>query len=572
MSRIIPEAALQQHIAVLGKNGSGKTYAAKVAIVEPLLEQHRLTVVVDPTGAWWGLRSSRDGKGAGFSVLVLGGDHADLPLTPNGGAAVARLVTEQRVSLVADTSLMGVGERTRWFIDFAETLFRTSKSPVHLVLDEAHNFAPQGGGAVKDPMLGKMLHAANQLAAGGRLRGIRLTMITQRPQKLHKDMLTSADALIAMRVLHPLDRGAVKDWIDGCGDPAKGKEVLDSLASLQRGEGWVWYPEAKPGFLERMKFPAIKTFDSSATPAHGEARATPKGAATIDLTEIRAALADAVKEAEANDPKILRARIVQLEREAAKTPVAAPPDEKLLDEWWGKGHASGMATARDTYLGRFQQAIDAAVKIRDQLAKDLNPPGAVPRPAPAQIARPAHKQAQRELNTQVTRTMDGLTSPQQRVLDALAWWESIGVDGPDKGQVGFIAGYRVGKNVGGTFGNILGQLRSTGLIGYPAPNAATLTAEGRKIARQPAEAPTTEALQRAIHDRLDSPESRVLSALIDAYPEDLTKQECGARSGYTVGENVGGTFGNILGRLRSLGLIEYPSPGRVVALPVLFIQ
>lgn len=37
MKHPIPEAALSQNIAVLGKNGSGKTFAAKVAIVEPLL-------------------------------------------------------------------------------------------------------------------------------------------------------------------------------------------------------------------------------------------------------------------------------------------------------------------------------------------------------------------------------------------------------------------------------------------------------------------------------------------------------------------------------------------------------
>jgi DNA helicase HerA-like ATPase len=69
---IIPEAALQQHIAVLGKTGSGKSFAAKAAIVEPLLERGRRVGVIDPTGAWWGLRSSRDGKGAGFPILVLG--------------------------------------------------------------------------------------------------------------------------------------------------------------------------------------------------------------------------------------------------------------------------------------------------------------------------------------------------------------------------------------------------------------------------------------------------------------------------------------------------------------------
>jgi hypothetical protein len=64
----------------------------------------------------------------------------------------------------------------------------------------------------------------------------------------------------------------------------------------------------------------------------------------------------------------------------------------------------------------------------------------------------------------------------------------------------------------------------------------------------------------------------VLKALIDAYPNAITKQDCGARSGYTVGDSVGGTFGNILGRLRSLGLLDYPAPGQVVALPVLFLE
>jgi DNA helicase HerA-like ATPase len=155
---VLPEAALHQNIAVLGKNGSGKTYAAKGSIVEPLLAQGRRVGIVDPTGAWWGLRSSSDGKGPGFSMLVLGGDHGDLPLPPNGGAAVARLLVEQGVNLVADTSQLTVGERTRWFTEFAGTLYRANKTPLHLILDEAHNFAPQG--KVPDPDAGKMLHAA----------------------------------------------------------------------------------------------------------------------------------------------------------------------------------------------------------------------------------------------------------------------------------------------------------------------------------------------------------------------------------------------------------------------------
>jgi hypothetical protein len=138
--------------------------------------------------------------------------------------------------------------------------------------------------------------------------------------------------------------------------------------------------------------------------------------------------------------------------------------------------------------------------------------------------------------------------------------------------VGFLAGYRVGKNVGGTFGNVLGQLRSMGLIDYPSPGSASLTDLGRAAARSPERSLTTDALQAAILARLDGPEGRVLRVLIDSYPDALSKAECGARAGYTVGDNVGGTFGNILGRLRSLGLADYPAPGRVVATPILFLR
>lgn len=340
---ILPPEALAQHIAILGKTGSGKTTTAKSVVVEPMLAEGRRVAVVDPTSAWWGLRTSRDGKGPGFPVLVLGGDHGDLPLPALGGAAVARLLVDQGVSLVADTSLLTVGERTRWFIDFAGTLYRLNRAPLHLVLDEAHVFAPQG--KVPDPDTGKMLHAANQLAAGGRSRGIRMTMITQRPAKLHKDTLTCADTLIAMRALAPHDRQAVKDWIDGCGDVAQGRAVLDSLAGLSRGEGWVWFPEG--GLLRQVKFPPIRTFDSSATPTDGHAATTPKGAAEIDLTEIKSALADAVKEAEANDPRRLRARIAELERlnSGRKTEVDPEAIAKAEQRAYASGLTAGAAQA-----------------------------------------------------------------------------------------------------------------------------------------------------------------------------------------------------------------------------------
>ncbi len=76
---MIPSAALLQHVAILGKTGSGKTYTAK-GLVEGVIDDKRRLAVVDPTGAWWGLRSSADGKAPGYPVIVLGGHHADAPL------------------------------------------------------------------------------------------------------------------------------------------------------------------------------------------------------------------------------------------------------------------------------------------------------------------------------------------------------------------------------------------------------------------------------------------------------------------------------------------------------------
>lgn len=569
----LPEAALQQHIAVLGKTGSGKTFAAKAVIVEPLLSAGRRVGIVDPTDAWWGLRSSRDGKGAGFPMLVLGGDHGDLPLPAAGGAAVARLLVEQGVNLVASTKHLTVGERTRWFIDFAGTLSRLNRAPLHLVIDEAHNFAPQG--KVPDPDTGRMLHAANTLASGGRSIGVRLVMITQRPQKLHKDALTSADTLIAMRVLAPHDRLAVEDWIKGCGDISTGKEVLNSLAGLKRGEGWVWYPEG--GHLARTRFPEIRTFDSSATPTDGHAVKAPKAAAEIDLTEINKALAEAVREAEANDPKRLRARIAELEREAKRQPAAstgAGKAELVAEYTRGQedGFEAGRAAGWRQALTAVQPAVDRLGTLRSALEEQLDAFGqdiarliaSAPKASPAP-ARPPSVPVRQMPGTRRARAAGGkghpeLSGPQQRILDAAAFLEdTLGARVPNVVQLALFAGQSAS---GGYWRANIGRCRSLGLI-----EGTSLTEAGRAAA-QPSTIQTAEQLHEHVFTNLlEGAQKPILKALIDAYPEGLSAEELGRRCNL---EPVGGYWRANIGRLRSLGLVT--KRGLIAALPVLFLE
>jgi hypothetical protein len=136
-----------------------------------------------------------------------------------------------------------VGERTRWFIDFAARS-PTNKAPLHLVLDEAHNFAPQG--KVMDPDAGKMLHAANrwQRRALARHPARHDHPAPAEAAQGHADERRHADRHARARAARPRGRRGLDQ---GLRRSAQGKEVLNSLASLQRGEGWVWYPEG--GFL-----------------------------------------------------------------------------------------------------------------------------------------------------------------------------------------------------------------------------------------------------------------------------------------------------------------------------------
>lgn len=514
----LPAMALDQHIAILGKTGSGKTWAAKV-IVEHVLRSHRQACIIDPTGAWWGLRLTADGKGRGLDVVLLGGEHADIPLAARSGAAVARLVTEQGANVVIDTSGFTVGEYTRWFIDFAGTLYTTLRNPLHLVIDEAHYFMPQG--RVPDPDAGRMLHAGNRLMSGGRSRGVRGMLITQRPAKLHKDSLTCADTLIAMRVIAPQDRGAVKDWIDGMGDPAKGRAVLDSLALLKRGEGWVWYPEGN--FLERTTFPAIMTYDSSAAPKHGEKATLAVG--KIDLTEVKAALAEAVKEAEANDPAALRKRIAELERKLkeqkpTETKIVEVPsisDSQMAELKAIVGQMREYAAdAMKTFqaFGSVGQAVQTAIdRIEGKRAETKPPLRLLPSRTPTQpFPQPS------------TNGHSDSTLPrgERAVLTAAAQHPS----GVTREQLTVLTGYKRSSRDA-----YLQRLRERGYV--RTGDRIEATDEGVAALGDGFEPlPTGEELRDYWLGRLPEGERKVLQILIDHYPDEVDRESLDVATGY----------------------------------------
>lgn len=285
MSRFpAPAEAMEEHSAIIGKTGAGKTYTAK-GFAEDLLTEGSRFCVIDPTGVWWGLKSSADGESEGFPVVVFGGDHGDVPLDENDGEAVARIVATTATPCVIDVSAFpSLAAQKRFITEFAEHLFRLNREALHLFVDEADAFMPQRPGPDEMVMLGRW----DTIARRGRSRGFRLTLITQRPAVLNKNALSQVGTLIALKLTSPQDRKAVGDWIEGNADKTEGKALLASLPSLNRGEGWVWSPGHD--VLERVQFQPITTWDSSRTPGKGEIHREAKTMARADIAAILAVM------------------------------------------------------------------------------------------------------------------------------------------------------------------------------------------------------------------------------------------------------------------------------------------
>jgi hypothetical protein len=342
-----------------------------------------------------------------------------------------------------------------------------------------------------------------------------------------------------MRVLAPQDRGAVKDWIDGCGDQAQGKVVLDSLANLQKGEGWVWFPEG--AHLERSKFPAIKTFDSSATPEDGQERAAPKRAADVDLSEIRKMLADAAAEAQANDPKVLRARIAELEKEAVALrtefhPSSTEPDPEDLAAERRTGYLEGRAEGNRA-VNALKSAVNAAL---DGIGM---PPQAHKIEAALLPSEPTAPQRKAPAGRQSSDS--GLSKAERQLLIALAQRQPKALE---QEQLAVFSGYSVGT---GHFNNTVGALRSKEYItkGWPV----SILPAGLEALGDYERLPTGRALLDWWCGRLSKAERAILLAAAHVYPNALSQDEWAGRAGYESGT---GHFNNSLGRLRTLQLLS----------------
>jgi hypothetical protein len=595
--------------AVLAQRRKGKTYTASV-IAEELVRAKLPFVALDPTGAWWGLRASADGKSAGLPVVVIGGQHGDLPLERGAGRFVADLVLDHPGYYVLDLSLLGSRAAEREFATaFADRLYRRKMQPgmdfpLHLFVDEADLFVPQereGAGDVA------MLGAFQAIVRRGGLHGLGTTLISQRPALVNKSVLTQLDLLIILRLVAGNDQDAVdKNYVSRSGTKEQKLELMGSLASLKLGEAWVYEPGGDPALFERVQIRERHTFNSSATPKPGEQRIEPKVLADVDLESLRERMAETLEREKLNDPVELHKRLHDMQRRLAEAEDAAVRVEWADGEHYFRAHGwlppeeqpqplslngdldrvrdgvallEGLATGLAATAEHLAQAVTPVREGAEAIAGAIES-AAKDRPAsPPRLRTTSRREPERPwVQPQAERAAPGavaesdatgraasLPKPEQRVIDALAWWEAFGITPTTRVQAGVVARY---SSTSGGFKNLLGKLRNQyGLITYPSEGTIALTDEGRALAVAPQLPRTNEALQEAFLVQIKPAQARVLDAVLRAYPRALTREEIGEQTGYSPDS---GGFKNLLGSLRSFSVIDYPEPGKVVATDVLF--
>jgi uncharacterized protein len=578
----LPVEVVTQAIGILAKRRAGKSYTAR-RFTEQLIHSRQQVVIADPKGDWWGIRSSADGKSPGLPVVILGGERGDVPLEVGAGEVVAKLVVEERVSVLLDLSLLRKHEVATFMTAFLENLYRLKareiyRTPVMLVIDEADAIAPQS------PMKGeeRMLGAAEDIVRRGGQRGIGCTLITQRSAVLNKNVLTQIQMLICLRTIAPQDLKAINAWIDVHGTDEERKMLMASLPSLPIGDGWFWSPgwPTVEGIFTRASVLPIETFDSGATPKPGEKRREPKNLADVDLDALKRQMAETIERASADDPKKLRARIAELEKankqlehrpavmtQAAKekrveVPVLSP---KALDR------IEAASQRLEAMLAKVAESLDssAATKAANVLVDTLTTLKHVgtklqhasptaktfhthKKPTPPAPAAPKREASNGDAGE--------LSRMQRQFLTVLAQEG----DAVEKGRLLALAGYRSSGDVSKCFA----QLVVDGWADTPRSGSLRITDLGRQVLGEYEPLPRGAELRelRLQHPGLEPFERKALKVLFDAYPVGLGKGLILEMTGYKSSGDISKSFA----RLAKMGWATKTGRGELRAADLFF--
>jgi hypothetical protein len=538
--------------AVLGIRDSGKSVTAK-SLAEHLYDHGVPFVAFDPSGVWRFLRVP--GRGKGRPVVVAGGLEPDLPLNPATAPQIVEAAMQHGLSLVLDFFGMDLskGQWRSIVRDCVRLMLRKNLGHGlrHVFLEEAAEFVPQ---RVQD---GLVYAEVEKLARIGGNAGLGLTLINQRAEEVNKAVLELCDNLFLHRTKGKNSLLSLTKWLE-LGAVKDTRVVIESLSTLPTGECWAWLREHEQP--ERIHAPMTTSLHPDRRTMRGEVKI---GKQAVDVKSVVSKLlGDLPKieaEAKANDPAELKREIARLKASSATpvTPVA-------LQAEYQKGYRAGQAFTerriedahkRLEVIGREIEAL-----VRSMSEKVAN--GPVARSEPKNVAKGPIAPVERPVMGN-GRVSTAVTKPQAAILDALAFLASRGETMPSKAQVALWAGVSPGS---GSYSQNLAKLKEDGLVEYPS-GAVALTDHGRTMAS------VTIMSERDMHDRLyariTTPQASIMRAVLGAWPSDIEKDVLAEGINVAPGS---GSFSQNLAKLKAMGVLDYPTPRRIKATAICFLD
>ena len=547
---------IESRLLVQANSGGGKSWAIR-RIVEQSFGKKQI-IILDPEGEFGNLRSEFD--------FVYAGKGGDAPVESRSAALLAHRLLELKASTIVDLYELPPHERKHFVRLFCEALVNAPKELWHdvlIIIDEAHVFAPEKG---ESEAMGPVI----DLATRGRKRGFCVVLATQRLPKLNKDAAAECNNKLIGRASQDIDRKRAAEELG-----FTTKEQILSLRDLNPGEFYAFGPAIS------REVTRVVIGDVHVKPAKRGVERGHIAAPSDKVKAILGRLSDLPQEAqkEATTVAELKAQLVSIQAEnrrlISSRPAPAPTGYTQTEmdralkarntEWKVRIDEAVREIKR---LSTVVSKISSIIEGQDTSIAITMPPELI-RPVPmvtvsAKQIRPVPETIKDVETARHIVSSDSITNPEQRILDAIAWTNAIGIEQPENSIIAFLAGYTNPRSSG--YKNPRANLIQKGFITYPSANLVRLTDAGTAQANHPRTPGTEGELQSIVLARLTNPQARILKPLIEARTV-VDNETLAAAAGYSNPRSSG--YKNPRADLIRFGLAEYIDGG-VKASSVLF--
>ncbi len=571
------EKLMTTRLLIQANSGGGKSY-----LIRKLLEETHgkvQQIVLDLEGEFATLREKFD--------YVLVGKDGDIPTDVSSAELLARKLLETKASAIIDLYELSPSNRLLYVKKFLDAMTNAPKDlwhPVLVVIDESHIFCPENGKSVS-------ANSVTNIATRGRKRGFCAVLATQRISKLSKDTAAECNNKLIGRAMQDIDRKRSAEELG-----FTSKEQILSLRKLKAGEFYAFGPAISDEIV-LLKVGNVKT--SHPEPGMGAVKLAPaKNTIKLILSKLKD-LPQKAKE-ERFEKVDLQREIRELKlqlKKAGTQKYSKVPTEKNQNDIVN-ARKQGYSEAKKHYdvefnkMRQHQTAMKYSAGIIESNAKKIYdainvsrkisifddkrniPPGACK--SVAQLDREygigqnsSHVVATKpsSISSSITPSMkvrettsnfineDGkeLGAGELKMLKAAAMFYPNPIT---KARIGAIAGFSYKS---GTFSTYLSSLKRNELLEVNGKDFIA-TEKGLEIAGDVEQLPTNpEALVDLWVGIIKGGAGRMLKALAEAYPVEMSKEELGEAVEMSFSS---GTFSTYLSTLKRNGLIE--ANGRMI--------